>query len=83
MKSKRHFHVGQNSSIANTSHFVKDPEADYYKIIELLKHPDTKCLETTKAAYKVIGDRGHVGFWIGTPMVGLNARSTDYDDGYV
>ncbi len=48
--------------------FVKSPEADYKKIMDLLEYPDTKDLSGINSAYKEIGERAHVGYWLNTPI---------------
>ena len=61
-------YIGRNSPVSSLSWFVKDPEQDYQKVIELLKHPESKNLDGITEAYEEIGDRAHTGFWISTPI---------------
>lgn len=60
--------IGRRSPISMLSWYVKNPEADYEKVMELLQHPDSKDLGEMKRAYAEIGDRAHAGFWIPTPI---------------
>jgi hypothetical protein len=62
------FFIGRNSPVSSITHFIADPEADFPKITELLKHPDSCDLEEINTAYKEIGDRAHVGLWLSTPI---------------
>ena len=48
--------------------FVRDLEKDIPKVRDLLMHPDTKDLRNMKEAYRLIGNRAHVGFWLPTPI---------------
>jgi len=60
--------ISRKAPVSRLEPFVKSPEADYEKVMNLLKHPDTKDLSAIKPAYKEIGTRAHVGFWISTPI---------------
>ncbi|MCX6985790.1 MAG: hypothetical protein NT118_13735 [Lentisphaerae bacterium] len=60
--------IYNKSPISCTEPFVKSPEEDYWKIMDLLKNPDTKNLSDIRSAYNEIGPRAHVGFWINTPI---------------
>lgn len=62
------FFLARQSCLSNLTNFVKNPEADAAKVLAMLEHPDTKNLEPAKQAYREIGDRGHVGFWVSTPI---------------
>ena len=61
-------YIGRKSPVSFLSHYVKDPEADRDKVLELLQHPDSKDLEGTRRAYDEIGDRAHVGLWLPMPI---------------
>lgn len=65
---ERDMFLAVNTTTSQRTHFVKDPEADAPRILELLKHPETKNLEEIALAYKEIGNRAHVGYWIATPV---------------
>ncbi len=60
--------IGRNSPVSFLTHYVKDPEAERDKILDLLKHPDSKDLQETARAYAAIGNRAHVGLWMPTPV---------------
>lgn len=62
------YHISRNSPPAAVTPFVRDPEADLPKVMELLKHPDTQDLSEIKTAYAAIGGRAHAGFWLSTPI---------------
>lgn len=62
------YHISKNSPPSMLSPFVNDPETEMPKILELIKHPETKDLSEIKTAYEVIGDRAHAGLWIPTPI---------------
>ncbi len=62
------YHIGRKSPAVCKEHFVKNPAEDKDKVLELLKNPDSKDLAGIITAYKEIGDRAHVGFWIETPV---------------
>jgi uroporphyrinogen decarboxylase len=57
-----------HTPLSRLTTLVKDPEADAPKVLELLKHPDTKGVTETLAAYDAIGDRAHVGYWLPMPI---------------
>ncbi len=62
------FFIGRNSPLSNVSPYVKSPEKEYKKVLELLKNPETKDLSEIKYAYREIGSRAHVGFWVSSPI---------------
>jgi len=62
------FFIGRNSPLSIVSPYVKSPENEYKKVLELLKNPETKDLSEIKYAYREIGGRAHVGFWISCPI---------------
>jgi len=62
------FFIGTKSPISNVTNFVSNPETDFPKIAELLKNPDTRDVSEINTAYEEIGQRGHVGFWISSPI---------------
>jgi len=62
------FFIGRNSPLSTVSPYVKSPENDYKKVLELLKNPETKDLSEINYAYREIGGRAHVGFWINCPI---------------
>ncbi len=62
------FLIGRQNPVSSVTHFINNPEADFPKVAELLKNPDTLVLDEAKAAYMEIGDRGHVGLWLSTPI---------------
>ena len=62
------FLVGKNTPFCFLERFVKNPEEDYEKVLELLKHPDSKNLDGIIEAYEEIGDRAHTGFWLPMPI---------------
>ena len=62
------FLIGRQNPVSSVTHFINNPEADFPKVAELLKNPDTLALDEVKAAYTEIGDRGHVGLWLSTPI---------------
>ena len=62
------FMIRRRSPTSHLSQYVTDPEADADKVLELLKHPDTKDLDEIQRAYAEIGDRAHVGFWVAMPI---------------
>ena len=62
------FFMARNACLSRLSCFVKNPEADAARVLELLRHPDSKDLSAIGRAYREIGDRGHAGFWIPAPI---------------
>jgi len=60
--------LNRQAPLSRTEPFVKSPETDYAKVMDLLQNPDTKDLAEINAAYAKIGARAHVGFWIPTPI---------------
>lgn len=60
--------IGRRSPISFLSHYVKDPESEQGRILDLLKHPDSKDLKEMTAAYVEIGPRAHMGLWIPMPI---------------
>jgi len=60
--------ITQTAPPGRTVSPVQSPDADYQKVMDLLKHPETKDLSDVLPAYQEIGDRAHVGFWLNTPI---------------
>ena len=60
--------INRIAPVSRLEPFVKSPEADYEKVMDLLKNPDTKNLSEINLAYKKIGTRAHAGYWINTPI---------------
>lgn len=60
--------IGRRSPVSFLSHYVKDPESEQDKILDLLNHPDSKDLQEIKTAYTEIGPKAHVGLWIPMPI---------------
>ncbi len=60
--------IDRRSPLSIISPYVKSPESDCQKVLELLRHPDTHDLAEIRSAYDEIGDRAHVGFWIACPI---------------
>jgi uroporphyrinogen decarboxylase len=60
--------LAKDTPPSHLTRWVKDPEADAPKILELLKHPDSKSLEGIRTAYREIGDRAHAGYWLPMPI---------------
>lgn len=55
-------------SIAILKGCVDDPEADVTKVRELLRHPDSKDFTQYLDDWQYVGDAGHCGFWLSTPV---------------
>jgi len=62
------YSIGRKTPVVCREHFVRNPEEDKDKVLELLKHPDSKDLTEIVTAYREIGERAHTGFWISTPV---------------
>jgi Uroporphyrinogen decarboxylase (URO-D) len=62
------FYLSRKSTTSAITHFVKNLEEDIPKVLELLKHPDSKKLDNIELDYNEIGNRGHVGYWLSTPV---------------
>lgn len=59
--------IRRRSPLSARSEFVKDPVADRDKVLATLQHATEKDLSDIHRAVAEIGDRGHVGLWIGSP----------------
>ncbi len=62
------YFIKTNAPISALTHYVKSPDDDAGKILDLLTHPDSKDLSGMKAAYEEIGGRAHAGLWISSPI---------------
>ncbi len=73
------FFIGSDSPLSVVSPYVKSPESDCEKVLELLQNPESKDLSEMKFAYKEIGERAHVGFWIPSPIEWWNSLRKTQD----
>jgi len=62
------FLIRRRSPLSVVAPYVKHPVADADKVLDLLRHPDTKDLDGMRQAYDAIGPRAHVGFWVAMPI---------------
>ncbi|MFH0796506.1 MAG: uroporphyrinogen decarboxylase family protein [Candidatus Omnitrophota bacterium] len=60
--------ITRTESIATVKGFVQDPQQDRDKILELLKNPDSKDFTPYISDWRYVGDLGHCGFWLPTPV---------------
>ncbi|MFH1970717.1 MAG: uroporphyrinogen decarboxylase family protein [Verrucomicrobiota bacterium] len=60
--------ISSKAPVSRIAPFVKSPEADCAKVMDLLKNPDTKDLAQINSAYKEIGARAHAGYWLPMPV---------------
>ncbi|HEY3417943.1 MAG TPA: hypothetical protein VGM23_13755, partial [Armatimonadota bacterium] len=60
--------VTLTESIAMLKGCVDDPEADHEKVRETLRHPDSKDFSGYLDAWNYVGDAGHCGLWLSTPI---------------
>jgi len=47
---------------------VKDPVGERDKVLDLLQHPESKDFRGYVRDWEYVGDDGHCGFWISTPV---------------
>jgi len=60
--------ITATESIAILEGYVDDPDGDKNKVLELLKNPETKSFDRYRADCSYLGDAGHCGFWLETPV---------------
>ncbi|MFH0964448.1 MAG: uroporphyrinogen decarboxylase family protein [Planctomycetota bacterium] len=60
--------ITPTESIAMFEGFVKDPATDRDKVLALLAHPEGKDAAPYVAAHRYVGDAGHCGYWLSTPV---------------
>ena len=62
------YYIAKKTPLSAVTPFVNDLEKDIPKVLEMLKHPETKKFDAMNAAYKEIGERAHAGYWLPTPI---------------
>lgn len=60
--------ITPTESVAILEPFVKNPEKDMPCVLETLKHPGTKDLGKYLSDWAYVGESGHCGFWLSTPI---------------